>query len=132
MKIYLISFSSLLIGILIGYICAGRIYFEKFLSSLKATFTFVVSRIDRMLIGNDGAYSHTRVINMVWGIGGFSLICIATMRKIEIPGVILVLMGSAMGISSTQAVINKVSELKFVAGQPNKPVGDGDKDDKSN
>lgn len=136
MKVYLMCVGSLLIGILFGYISAGKIYFEKFLSSINDASLFVSSRLDKMLIGNDGVYSHTRVINLCWGIGGFWLICIVVMRSIEIPGEILVLMGGAMGISGLQSVVNKANELKFASGEsisPRKPpVADGVKDDKSN
>ena len=126
MELYVLCALSLLLGIFFGYISAGRIYFEKFLSLTYSLYLGILSRIDKMLCGNDGCYSHTRFLNLVWGIGGFSLICVAVLRKINIPGEVLVLMGSGMGISGIQAVMNKANELKFVSSKPVEPVANGD------
>lgn len=123
MRIYIYCVAYLLIGLITGYISAGRIYFEKFLGLINNIFLGIISRLDKALTGNDGAYSHTRINNLVWGIGGFILICVTTLREIKIPGEVLVLMGSGMGISGLQAVVNKINELKFASNQSgNTPV----------
>ena len=77
----------------------------------------MVLRIDKMLTGNDDNYSHVRFINILWGIGNFALIAIAVIKEIEIPNSILIFMGTSMGISNTQAVLNKRQEVKqFISG----------------
>lgn len=135
MKFYILCCLIFFVGFLHGYVCAGRVYFNKFLDLLKLIHSNIMDRIDRTIIGNDGSYSHTRIINLTWGLGGFWLICLCVLREIKIPGEILILMGGAMGISSIQAVANKINELKFASSQSssqNTPVADGVKDDKSN
>ena len=85
----------------------------------------LINRLDRALTGNDGNYSHTRIINMVWGIGGFILVCVCTVRSIKIPENILMLMGGAMGANMTQTIFNKRQEVAQVIATLNK---DSDKD----
>jgi len=86
----------------------------------------LINRLDRALTGNDGNYSHTRIINMVWGVGGFILVCICTVRSIKIPENILMLIGGAMGANITQTIFNKRQEVAQVIATLNK---DSNKDD---
>ena len=74
----------------------------------------LIGRLDKLLTGNDGRYSHVRFINLLWGIGNYVLIFISIIRGIPIPGEVLVFMGSAMGASHVQAILNKIQEVKQV------------------
>lgn len=111
----------LLIGLATGFfvclIAKKIVSLENIINNIVNCFNGIILRIDKMLTGNDGNYSHVRFTNILWGIGNFVLIFIAVMKEIEIPGTILVFMGTAMGISNTQAVLNKRQEVKqFISG----------------
>jgi hypothetical protein len=84
-------------------------------------FQGVVSRFDRSVTGNDGSYSSTRLLDYLWGIGGFCLVCLCTLRKINIPDGVYYLIGTAIGVGATKGVFNKIQEIKTVAG---KIIGD--------
>ena len=130
MKTRILYSLILLVTFLFGYICAGKIYFNKFISFLNSIVLSVTTRLDKALIGNDGFYSHTRIINLTWGLGGFWLVCFCAIREIRVPGEILILMGGAMGISGIQSVANKINELKYSSNQSNtqtQVVDSGDK-----
>ena len=79
-------------------------------------FQGAVARVDRLLTGNDDNYSHVRFVNVLWGVGNFVIICITTFKKIEIPAPILTFMGLAMGLTNTQAFLNKRQEIQQVLG----------------
>jgi hypothetical protein len=120
---------------ILGYISAGKIYFNKFLDLIERGWLAVLDRVDRAIGGNDGSYSNTRIVNLMWNIGGFCLVCIMVLREIKVPDTILMLLAGAMGITGIQNVVNKGKELAFVAKQmitTDKPVADEVKDDKSN
>ena len=85
---------------------------ENIINNIVNIFYGIVARIDKMLTGNDDNYSHTRAMNILWGVGNFVIIAVAIFKKIEIPNPILVFMGTAMGFSNTQTVLNKRQEIK--------------------
>lgn len=113
MKIYLIYVSIFVTSFLLGYISSSKNSFNKFLNLLKIIALGILERIDKSVTGNDGSYSHTKIVNLLWGIGSFCLICLVVMRQITIPNEILMLMAGAMGITGIQAAVNKTKELAF-------------------
>lgn len=115
MKLYIPYLIVCVIGFIFGYLSSNKDNFNKFLDLLKLTFLGIVERIDKSVTGVDGSYSHTKIVNLLWGIGGFCLICIVTLRKIEIPVEVLCLIAGAMGITGIQSVVNKGRELTFAA-----------------
>lgn len=82
------------------------------LNTIKAIIEGIVSRVDRLLTGNDGNYSHTRLLNIIWGIGSLALVYIAVLRNIKIPDGILFLMGASTGVNMAGTVLNKIQEIK--------------------
>lgn len=115
MKLYIPYLIVCVIGFIFGYLSSNKDNFNKFLDLLKLTFLGIVERIDKSVTGVDGSYSHTKIVNLLWGIGGFCLICIVTLREIKIPVEILCLIAGAMGITGIQSVVNKGRELTFAA-----------------
>lgn len=81
-------------------------------NAIVSIFKGIINRFDKLLTGNDELYSHIKFINLLWGIGSFSLICLCVLRGIKIQGEIIILMGGAIGISAVQAVANKTQEVK--------------------
>ena len=51
---------------------------------------------------------------MLWNIGNFAIITISIFSGKIIPDPILFFMGSAMGLTNTQAIFNKRAEVKQV------------------
>jgi hypothetical protein len=80
-------------------------------------FQGVVNRFDRSVIGNDGFYSSTRLLDYLWGIGGFCLVCVAVVKNLKIPDGVFYLIGTAIGVGAAKGVFNKVQEIKAVASQ---------------
>jgi hypothetical protein len=115
MKIYISYLLVCVVSFIIGYIASSKENFNKFLNLLKVTFLGIVERIDKSVTGVDGSYSHTKIVNLLWGIGGFCLICVVTLREIKIPVEVLCLIAGAMGITGIQSVVNKGRELTFAA-----------------
>ena len=72
----------------------------------------ILIRFDKMLTGNDGCYSHSRFLNILWGVGGFCLVTYCTIMAIKIEDNVLFLIGGAMTISATQQVFGKIQEVK--------------------
>lgn len=78
----------------------------KFIDWLKV-------KIDEATSGDNGKTSHTKIINLVWGIGSFCLIVSAVLKVIKIPSEILFTMLAAMGVSGIQAVARNLISSKF-------------------
>lgn len=72
----------------------------------------VLQRFDSSVTGNDGCYSSSRILEYMWAIGTFSLICICVMRDIKLPDGILYLLGAALGFGNLKTSFAKSQEIK--------------------
>jgi len=104
-------------GFLLATIIKKLLTIEMIKKNIPVLVNGIIDRFDKAVTGNDGCYSHTRIINIMWAFGGFILIAICTLRSIKIPNGTLVLMGSGMGIGMAQAVMNKKQEVKQVIAE---------------
>ncbi len=80
-------------------------------------FQGLVNRFDRSVTGNDGCYSSTRILDYLWGVGGFCLVCVCTLRDLKIPDGVFYLIGTAIGVGAAKGAFNKIQEIKTVASQ---------------
>ena len=107
-KIHIIIYlSSIVIGVLIGIFISKKEYFP-------IACKYILNRIDKTLQDSNQLFSSTRANNMLWNIGNFAIITISIFSGKIIPDPILFFMGSAMGLTNTQAIFNKRAEVKQV------------------
>lgn len=69
-------------------------------------------RFDDSVVGNDGHYSSVRIMEYMWGIGTFSLLCLCVLRDIKIQEGVLYLFGAALGFGNIKSAFNKAQEIK--------------------
>lgn len=101
-----------LLSILLGFIMLAN-KFPSFKNVILKFIDWLKVKIDEATSGDNGKTSHTKIINLVWGIGSFCLIVSAVLKVIKIPSEILFTMLAAMGVSGIQAVARNLISSKF-------------------
>lgn len=101
-----------ILSILFGFIILAN-KFPSFKNVLLKLIEWIKAKIDESTSGDNGKTSHTKIINLVWGIGGFCLIVTAVTKVINVPTEILITMLAAMGISGLQSVARNFITSKF-------------------
>lgn len=109
-----------IIGFLITCLIKKLITIEIIKKYIPIFFNGIINRFDRMLTGNDGCYSHTRFINLIWAIGGFCLVYICAIRQIKIADNVLFIIGGGMGANMAQTIMNKKQEVTQAIATINK------------
>lgn len=121
---FLVWFLTVL-AIVLGFIILAN-KFPSFKNVVLKFIDYVKVKIDEATSGDNGKTSHTKIINLVWGIGGFCLIVTAVTKVIKVPTEILFTMLAAMGISGLQSVARNFITSKFPLQTNNddKQIGD--------
>lgn len=100
------------LSITLGFIILAN-KFPSFKNVLLKFIEWIKVKIDESTSGDNGKTSHTKIINLVWGIGGFCLIVTAVTKALKVPSEILFTMLAAMGISGLQSVARNFISSKF-------------------
>jgi hypothetical protein len=73
--------------------------------------TGFIQTIKNSITGNDGCISSDRIIRYLWNITTMVLVMICVLRRIKIDSGVLLLLGGAIGASTTSGIINKKTEV---------------------
>ena len=71
----------------------------------------LIQTIKGSITGNDGCISSDRIIRYLWNLSTMVLVMICVLRRIKIDSGILVLLGGAIGATTTSGIINKRTEV---------------------
>lgn len=111
-SIILYIFGGLCIGLLIGLLLNRLCKMEVVAQYLLIAGNWCATNGLRVITGNDGCISHTRIINLVWCFGSLHIIRHCTYLQIPIQGEILAFMAAVSGFNVAQTVSNKFQEVK--------------------
>lgn len=127
MQLAALGISCLVAGVCIGILNGNTPFFQFIATNLVKLWNGIIDRLDKALYGNDGQYSSTRLTNMLWTVASIILVSYGIVLQKEIKIEILGFMLVAIGVSTGQNVVNKITEMKNTSSNNN-----GDNNETSN
>ena len=100
------------IGLLLGLLLYVILKRDSVKNALAKGGAWCATNGLKVITGNDGNISHTRIINLAWAFSAMKVVIHAAATDAHIQPEVLVFIGTAMGLSGLTTIMNKIQEVK--------------------